>query len=136
MIKLPIFSVHDLIPYVRLLQKDPFEKLLCLSLDHKESVLGHIFIEAGSVTSITFAMSHLFTDPLKLNAKAILVVHTHPNGIVLPSVGDIQVTRHIQKAGDILGIPLKDHVIFTNTAYYSFLENGLLRQANTSFRLS
>ena len=56
------------------------------------------------------------------------MVHTHPSGHVEPSLEDIQTTKRIRKAGEILGIPLVDHLILGNdTDYFSFTEHGDLQ---------
>jgi DNA repair protein RadC len=48
----------------------------------------------------------------------------HPSGNIEPSQEDMEITRRIKNAGVILGIELLDHIIFTDNAYYSFLEEG------------
>ena len=66
----------------------------------------------------------IFSDPLKDRAAAVLIAHNHPSGNIEPSQEDIEITTRIKNAGTILGIELLDHIIFTDNAYYSFLEEG------------
>jgi DNA repair protein RadC len=54
---------------------------------------------------------------------SILVAHNHPSGDVTPSEADIRVTTKLHKVGEILNIPLLDHIVFTATKYYSFKNN-------------
>jgi DNA repair protein RadC len=56
-------------------------------------------------------------------SDSILVAHNHPSGDVTPSEADIRVTTKLHKAGEILNIPLLDHIVFTATKYYSFKNN-------------
>jgi DNA repair protein RadC len=56
---------------------------------------------------------------------SIIVAHNHPTGDVTPSDGDIKTTRKLHEAGELLQIPLLDHIIFTaqNGQFYSFKDN-------------
>jgi DNA repair protein RadC len=58
-------------------------------------------------------------------SDSILVAHNHPSGDVMPSEADITVTTRLHKAGQILQIPLLDHIIFTaqNGQFFSFKDN-------------
>jgi len=59
--------------------------------------------------------------------------HFHPSGNCAPSSLDVQITENLRKCGELLGIPVKDHIIIgSGKAYYSFLENGLLKQTGKS----
>ena len=66
----------------------------------------------------------IFSDPLKDRAAAVLISYNHPSGNTEPSAEDMEITRRIKNAGVILWIELLDHIIFTDNAYYSFLEEG------------
>lgn len=68
----------------------------------------------------------VFADALADRASGIVVAHNHPSGTLEPSVADIEATRQLQAAGQVLGIPLLDHIIFNRTGYISFLEEGRL----------
>ncbi|HQB10406.1 MAG TPA: JAB domain-containing protein, partial [bacterium] len=57
-------------------------------------------------------------------ANSIIIGHNHPSGTIEPSTEDILMTRKLKEAGEILGIELLDHVIFTDTNHYSFQGNG------------
>lgn len=62
---------------------------------------------------------------LLCGAVSIIVVHNHPSGDAAPSKEDINVTKRIKKAGEVIGIGLLDHIIIGD-GYYSFLENDLI----------
>ena len=65
-------------------------------------------------------------DHIRKRAAAIAIAHKHPSGNVEPSDDDKDVTSRLRKCGDILGIRLIDHLVFTDERYYSFLEHGLM----------
>ena len=56
-------------------------------------------------------------------SASIIVAHNHPSGEVEPSHEDTKVTKLLHEAGDILGIQLLNHVIFTSQKFYSFRDN-------------
>ena len=66
----------------------------------------------------------VFAEALFERAAAVIAAHNHPSGNVEPSSEDREITERLHKAGEVLGIPLLDHVIFSGRGYYSFLEAG------------
>ncbi len=66
------------------------------------------------------------TPAIKESAAKIVLIHNHPSGDPTPSRADIEITHRVSKAGEIVGIPLVDHIIIGGTAYYSFAEEGLI----------
>lgn len=100
------------------------EYLIVLSLNGAKEVLDITVATIGFVNRTFFHPREVFSEPLKKRATSIAIAHNHPSGQLRPSAEDRQVTRKIALAGEILGIDLVDHVIFTDTAYYSFLEHG------------
>jgi DNA repair protein RadC len=64
----------------------------------------------------------VFSDALKERATAIIVAHNHPSGILKPSNDDLNVTKRLIQAGDILGIKVLDHLIFSSDSFRSMLE--------------
>jgi DNA repair protein RadC len=59
------------------------------------------------------------------NATAIILVHNHPSGKLQASDADIQITKKIKTAGQQLDISVLDHIIITETGYYSFADEGV-----------
>ena len=71
----------------------------------------------------------VFADPLRQRATAVIVAHNHPSGILTPSLDDLMVTTRLVKAGELLGIQVLDHLIFSDESFRSMLEeNELSRQ--------
>jgi len=58
-------------------------------------------------------------------ASAIIISHNHPSGNLEPSLNDKQITNDIFQAGEIIGIPLIDHIIFSKEGYISFKQKGM-----------
>ena len=71
-------------------------------------------------------MRSLFSRAMLCNANSIIVAHNHPSGVVKPSGEDINLTRRIKEAGEILDIKLQDHIIIGEDDYYSFINEGRL----------
>ena len=63
---------------------------------------------------------------MRENAAAIIVCHNHPSGNCEPSDEDISVTHNLERAGEIMGIALIDHVIVCRDSYFSFADNKML----------
>ena len=67
----------------------------------------------------------VFAEPITKRAAAIIVAHNHPSGNVDPSPEDREITNRLKAAGETLGIPLLDHIIFGVKGYFSFVEQGI-----------
>jgi DNA repair protein RadC len=65
-------------------------------------------------------------------AVKVVLVHNHPSGALKPSQDDIDLTDHLTKAGEFLKVEVLDHIIISETEYFSFLEKGLMREINES----
>ena len=68
----------------------------------------------------------VFSNPLRERATAVIVAHNHPSGILIPSNDDIQVTQRLLKSGELLGIRVLDHLIFSDEGFRSMLEENEL----------
>ena len=68
----------------------------------------------------------VFFNPLREQATAVIVAHNHPSGILNPSTDDIRVTQRLIQAGELLGIRVLDHLIFSEGSFRSLLEENEL----------
>jgi DNA repair protein RadC len=68
----------------------------------------------------------VFKAALLANAAGIIAAHVHPSGDPTPSADDLEVTGRLAAAGDILGVPVLDHIIIGDGRYFSFKESGRL----------
>ena len=68
----------------------------------------------------------VFADPIQKRAASIIIAHNHPSGSTDPSPEDKEITRRLKEAGETLGIPVLDHLIFGIRGYFSFKEQELM----------
>lgn len=102
------------------------EVFLSISLDAKHRRLHDATIARGSVTECLVSTREAFVDALRFGAAAVLFVHNHPSGAPEPSPEDRLLTAKLVSAGNILDIPVVDHVILGREGFYSFAEEGLI----------
>ncbi len=124
--KRQIKTPQSLLPYIRHYADRPQEHFLSIHLNGAHEIIGVQVVSIGLVNRTLVHPREVFAEALKDRATAIIVAHNHPSGSVVASREDIAVTNHLKQAGELLDIPLLDHLIFTETEYYSFLEEGVL----------
>jgi DNA repair protein RadC len=98
------------------------EHFWCLSLNIKNRLLRLSEVSVGSLNASIVHPRELFKDAVKTSAASVVVLHNHPSGDPTPSGADIQLTRRLVKAGDVLGIEVLDHVIIGDGGEYSSLQ--------------
>jgi DNA repair protein RadC len=116
----------DVLPLVSHWADRPQEHFLVLSLNGAHEVIRLRVISQGILDRTIVHPREVFVAPLTDRAAAIVCAHNHPSGNTDPSPEDRSLTLRLRESGELLGIPLLDHVIFTHSAYYSFLEKGQL----------
>ena len=124
---LPVIrSTKDVIAQVGYLRNKLREHLVATYLNARNEMLfrKHIFI--GTLDANIAHPREIFSEALRQNAAAIILVHNHPSGDAEPSQDDLEITKRIQEAGKIMGIDVLDHVIITKTKVFSFKEKKLL----------
>ena len=102
------------------------EHFVMLALDTKLKVVGAFDIHVGTSKSSPVSAKSVFTRAMLCNANSIIVAHNHPSGDAHPSRDDVNITRTLEKAGEILDIKLQDHIIVGDNDYYSFRNEGLV----------
>ena len=102
------------------------EHFVMLALDTKLKVVGAFDIHVGTSKSSPVSAKSVFTRAMLCNANSIIVAHNHPSGDAHPSRDDVNITRTLEKAGEILDIKLQDHIIIGDDSYYSFKREGRL----------
>lgn len=119
-----IAQPQDVLPLVRHLADRPQEHFVALSLNGAHEVISVRIITIGLLNSSLVHPREVFSPAISDRACALVVAHNHPSGNTTPSSEDARVTEALANAGQILGIPLLDHVIFGGERYYSFKEQG------------
>ncbi len=102
----------------------PQEHLRLILLDTRNRVLATPTIYIGSLNSSVVRVGELFKPAISHNAAALIVLHNHPSGDPSPSPEDIQVTRKIAQAGQLLGIEMLDHIVIGRLQWVSLKERG------------
>lgn len=102
------------------------EHLLALYLDGRHHLLSKKIITIGTLTSSLLHPREVFAPAISQRAASIIIVHNHPSGDVYPSEEDIQATDKLTEAGEILDIPLLDHVIVSKDTWVSLRELKLI----------
>ncbi|MBW6467972.1 MAG: DNA repair protein RadC [Coriobacteriia bacterium] len=97
------------------------EHFWALALNTKNHVMRVVEVSVGSLNASIVHPRELFKEAVRLSAASVVVVHNHPSGDPTPSGADIQLTRRLVKAGDVLGIELIDHVIIGDGGEHSSL---------------
>lgn len=87
------------------------EQLVAYALDSKLRLKSYYLISIGLLNQTLAHSREVYRGAILLAAAHVLLVHNHPSGDPCPSADDIRCTREIAKGGQILGIPLIDHVI-------------------------
>ncbi|GBC62747.1 JAB domain-containing protein [Desulfonema ishimotonii] len=119
-----ISSPADVLPLLRHYADRKQEHLICLTLNGGNEVIATRVITIGLLNRTQIHPREVFADAVTDRAAAIVLAHNHPSGNVSPSSDDHAVTRRIRDSGEVLGIPLLDHLVFTLKGYYSFKEHG------------
>ena len=102
------------------------EHLKVMLLDTRNRVIDIVDIYHGSINSSQVRVAELFRPAIQRNAAAILALHNHPSQDPSPSPDDVAVTRAIIQAGNLLDLPLLDHIVLGgNGRYVSLKERGL-----------
>ncbi|MDP6519621.1 MAG: DNA repair protein RadC [Planctomycetota bacterium] len=106
-------------PELRGLRQETFHTLL---LDTKHRLGERIRVSAGTLSTSLVHPREVFGPAVRGGAAAIIVVHNHPSGDPKPSPEDQEVTRRLLRAGQLLGIPLLDHLVVGNSSWASLRE--------------
>jgi len=102
------------------------EEFHLLALDSQSQVLREVLITRGLLNSSLVHPREVFRPAIAEAAAGIIVVHNHPSGDPTPSAEDRAVTKQLSSAGQLLDVPLYDHVIIAGDRFVSFAAAGLL----------
>lgn len=115
------------------------ERCYMVALNNSGRVIGVFFLSKGTATASPLSPRELFMRALLAGAAKVILCHNHPSGNTVPSEADMQTTKRIEDAGNLLGIPLEDHIIIGGNCngdnsynYLSFREAGLLEKEDKS----
>jgi len=107
------------------------EYLVCLYLNARSILLKKEVVSVGLLDKTLLHPREIFYPATELNAASVILVHNHPSGDSSPSEKDIQIVEKIAQAGGIMGIPVIDFIILSETGHFSFYEK--LKDQKKSF---
>jgi DNA repair protein RadC len=119
----------DMVP--RRIRRAYQEHLVVLSLNVRAGCLGVDTVSIGTLDANLVHPREVFAVAIRRHAAYIVVVHNHPSGDVEPSANDIEVTKRLITAGQILGIAVLDHLIVARDAEVSLRERGVVEFPRT-----
>lgn len=126
-VKTRITCSTDIYEYIRPHLLDlPHEEFWIILLNRANTIMKKIQISSGGVAGTVADPKIIFKHALENLASAIILVHNHPSGQLKPSAADISLTKKLQEAGKVLDLPILDHLIFTDSSYYSFADEDIL----------
>jgi DNA repair protein RadC len=110
----------------RWLGRESKEYMIVLLMDGKNRISAVDICSIGTLSQSLCHPREIFKSALMVSCAAIVILHNHPSGCTEPSSEDIQITRRLKEASEIIGIKLLDHLIVSEHEYLSFVERGLL----------
>ena len=103
------------------------EVLCVVNLRSDLAPINMNIVSMGSLNASIMTAREVFKSSILSNAGFIMMVHNHPSGNLMPSRNDMAVTKKIEKAAELMDIPLVDHIILGRCGeYFSFRSNGLM----------
>lgn len=127
-VKHTVFSRPELVAeyYMEDLRYLDHEVVRILYLDYQMQLLKDKLLSTGTCCRSAISSREIFIEALGIHAACFIMVHNHPSGDPAPSEEDIQFTRELEQAAQLVGIRLIDHVIIGDHRYISFREQELI----------
>jgi DNA repair protein RadC len=102
------------------------EEFWVLLLNRANKITSKQLISKGGQAGTVADPKIIFNTALQNHASSVILAHNHPSGNLKPSQADIDLTRKLKSAGTFLDIPVLDHLIITDTGFFSFTDEGML----------
>lgn len=102
------------------------EEFWIIYLNNSNKVISKSQLSKGGITGTVVDTRLVFKSAIENGAVSVILVHNHPSGTLVASEADKQITKKIKLAGESLDIKVLDHLIVTETNYFSFADEGIL----------
>ena len=122
----PLRTQQEIIARLTDIRTKQQEYFVCLSLDGGQRLIAQRAVTIGTLDAVIAHPREVFSDPIVDRAASIIVAHNHPSGDPQPSSKDLALTQQLAAAGQMLGVPMRDHIIVTKTEHFSFRQHHLL----------
>jgi DNA repair protein RadC len=103
-------------------KKQEYFYVLCLDTKHR--IIQEALVSVGILDASLIHPREVFNPAIRCSAHAVILVHNHPSGEAEASTNDIEVTKLLQEAGNVVGIEVVDHIIIGKEGYVSIKEKG------------
>jgi DNA repair protein RadC len=101
------------------------EHFVVLCLDTRNRLINHKLVSVGSLDTSIVHPREVFNEAITSRAASVIFAHNHPSGDPEPSKEDVELTRRLAKAGEIMGIDVLDHIIICDNSYVSLKARNL-----------
>jgi len=122
----PLRTTKDILVHLDHFRDKKQEYFVCLSLDSGQRLIKRHIVTIGLLNTALVHPREIFAGPLTDRAASVIVAHNHPSGEASPSQEDITATQQLVAAGQLLGVPVRDHFIVTSDGYFSFRRHSLI----------
>jgi DNA repair protein RadC len=112
-------------PYLRDMKKEIFKLVL---LDGKNKIIKDVTISEGTLTKSIVHPREVIKEAVVESSAALILIHNHPSGNPQPSQDDIEITNRIISVCELVGIKVLDHIIIGDNNYFSFYNEGLIKE--------
>lgn len=102
------------------------EHFIVVFLDAKCKMTGHEIVSKGSLTASIVHPREVYKLAIMRCAHSIIVLHNHPSGDPMPSSEDVAITKRLKSVGEVIGIPLLDHIIIGDGDYKSLRKESYI----------
>ncbi|TAJ15069.1 JAB domain-containing protein [Marinilabiliaceae bacterium JC017] len=104
----------------------PHEEFWILLLNRSNKIISRLKLSQGGISGTVIDVRLIMKNAIENLATSIILCHNHPSGNLQPSEADLAITKKLKESGNILDIPVLDHIIVTDHGYYSFADEGLI----------
>lgn len=119
-------DIHRFLTEVCELHKKPQEHFITMAVNAKGQIIGCNTVSMGDLCSCVTHPREVFKWAVCCNAGSVVLGHNHPSGDPEPSDMDIATTKRLMEAGELIGIPVLDHVIVGDSEFVSLKAKGLV----------
>lgn len=127
-----IDNISDVVAQLSDIRNKKQEYFVCLSLDGANHLISRRIVTVGILNASLVHPREVFADVITDRAAGVIVAHNHPSGTIEPSPEDIQTTKRLKQAAELLGIGFYDHIIVTADDCRSILSTAEWHLANNA----
>lgn len=106
------------------MQNLPVEEMRVLVVDAQHNLVADCLVSRGILNTSLVHPREVFAAAIHHRAAAVILVHNHPSGLAEPSGDDVAVSQQMREAGNVLGIPVHDHIIIGTGSFTSLVMEG------------